>query len=202
MILTLGQFILILSILRFSPYVVSSLFGKTQPKRFTWFLFALLSLLLYVNGFLHGQGESLNIILGNLIGCGLIFFISLKKGVGHLPHLILWIIFSISLLYASLQSYVSPLLFNLACISMSIIGFSGTFNKTYLNPQSEDKLSWVFYFISCLLNLFTLTSFEFESVVYPVYLFSTSVIMIYLIFISKNINLSALKRILLFYKIR
>lgn len=202
MIFTLGHLILVLSILRFTPYVLSSVFGKTRPKRFTWFLFALLSLLLYINGFLHGEGESLYIVLGNLIGCSLIFVLSLKKGVGPVPNLIIWIVFSISLLYASINAYVSSTIFNLACISMSLIGFSGTFKKAYDDPQSEDKISWIFYFISSLLNLFTLNSFQFESILYPIYLFSTSVVMIYIIYISKNINLNSVKKILLFYKIR
>ena len=198
MLFTLGHLILVLSILRFTPYVLSTVFGKTRPNRFTWFLFALLSFLLYTNGFLHSQGESLNIILGNLIGCSLIFFLSLKKGVGSVPNIIIWIVFSISFLYSSMNSYISSTIFNLVCISMSLIGFSGTFKKAYDDPQSEDKISWIFYFISCLLNLFTLNSFEFESLIYPLYLFSTSIIMIYLIYISKNINLNTVKKILLF----
>jgi glucose uptake protein GlcU len=53
-------------------------------------------------------------------------------------------------------------------VIVAIIGSIPTILKAYKNPESEDKITWLFWSLGAIFNLFAIKSWTYEISFYPI----------------------------------
>jgi hypothetical protein len=183
------------SIVCFFPYIVTTLKGKTQPNRATWWIWAINGSILCIGNYSAGASDTLWALAAPVIFQLFIALLSLKFGEGG------WNRFDRSCLLGVGASFILWYIFKAALIAIFIpliIDFLGalpTVKKSYFNPESEDVYTWLFYTIGGFFNILAITSWSFEIAITPLYVFTIDLLI--LIFITRN----KIKNVLKFAKI-
>lgn len=174
----------IFSLLGFVPYIITICQGKTQPNRASWSIWAALGIVLAVSNYDANAKETMW-LLSSYAFCQLIIAVlSIKYGEGG------WNIFDRTcLLGAGLsiilwQLFDSPSLAIFICIAIDSLGALPTIKKSYYQPETEDLLSWMMFWIAGTFNLCALDRLSIVSA-QPIYLFSFNSIVIILLFFPK-----------------
>jgi len=165
----------------FVPYIYSTIKGKTRPNRATWWIWAVLALIIATSYHSVGAGDTIWVTISFFIGPLAIALLSIKHGeggwnrfdgaclVGAGIGIALWVVFN------------APLAALLLTIAIDGLGLLPTIRKSIIRPESEDRLSWTLFFSASVLNLVALDSWAFELAVYPVYIFLLEGTMMYLL---------------------
>lgn len=174
----IGKIAGLIALAGFIPYTISILQGKTQPNRVTWWIWTVIGLLLCASYYSSGSGEAIWVPISYVIGPLIAAILSLKYGYGTVDK------FDLACLLAAAISLLlwwvsgSALLTLLINIAIDLFGAMPTIKKTYHEPKSESQVAWSFFLAGNTLNLAALSSWEFSHSVYPLYLFSISVIVV------------------------
>lgn len=94
--------------------------------------------------------------------------------IGSLFSILLWIIFS---------NPVIALVTSLAVDSFAIIP---TVKKSYLRPEGEDFWAWFGTGLADSLNFFAVEKFTFAILIYPIYMLTSDLIIVSILFIKKK----------------
>lgn len=179
-----GIFAGIFSLLGFVPYIITICQGKTQPNRASWSIWAALGIVLAVSNYDANAKETMW-LLSSYAFCQLIIAIlSIKCGEGG------WNIFDRTCLLGAgisiilWQLFDSPSLAIFICIAIDSLGALPTIKKSYYQPETEDLLSWMMFWIAGTFNLCALDGLSIVSA-QPIYLFSFNSIVIILLFFPK-----------------
>ena len=155
--------------------------GDFRPQRMTRFLIFLITLLFVGTLFAQGDRNGIFIALAQLFGGGIIFLLSIKKGIGGYGKLDFIVLF---LTIASLvvwKTTDNPTLGLFMSIFTDIIAFTPTIIKTWQLPHTEE---WKFYMSDVVASFFSILSiqmYSMENLVFPIYIFcinTLSVVMI------------------------
>lgn len=167
---------LVVSVAANIPYVIDTIKGRAKPERISWLLWTLLGLTYYFSA-VFADGATW-FTFGELIGPGLIFLLALKFGVGGRSKFDLYSL-SVALVAFSLLFVFDNVLIGLAlALIVDGIGAMLTIRKLRIDPTSESRVFWAMGVLSALLALISLTRYNLETVIFPVYvlLFSSSVL--------------------------
>ncbi|MDZ8054527.1 MAG: hypothetical protein RMX68_002735 [Aulosira sp. ZfuVER01] len=171
-----------LSLLGFLPYLVSIYQRKTRPNRTTWWIWAIVGLILCSSYYSSGAVNTIWVPVCSAIGHLAIAIVALKYGEGG------WnrfdrgclIIAGISLLLW--WQFSSPIIALLINIGIDFLGALPTIRKSYYQPHTEDPLTWTIFLSAHTLNLLALKNWSFALSAYPLYLFfSTATIVIFIL---------------------
>lgn len=181
----LGWSAAVFSILGYIPFVIAILRKENpvRPNRATWFIWALVSGIIFVSYYEAGARETAVVPFFYAIGSSAIALLSLKYGVGG------WTPFDRKCLYAAGASLVlwvafgSPLIALLTNTAVDIIGGLPTVKKSYHNPDSEDRLTWMFFFLGAAMNVFAIREWTFIIAFYPVAIMALIVVIFTLVVI-------------------
>ena len=158
-------------LLGFVPYLIALRQGKTRPNRATWWIWAIVGLILVVSYRSSGASNTIWVPVSATVCHITIAIASLRYGEGG------WNRFDRTCLLGAgislffwwqLKSSLIALSINIA---IDFLGALPTIRKSYHEPETEDLLSWMLFLAASTLNLFAIENWSFELFAYPFYLF-------------------------------
>lgn len=181
---TIGIIAGVLAIAGYIPYIYTTIKGKTQPNKATWFIWTLVGGLLAFSYMAEGDAHAIWLPLGYFLGPLITAILSLRYGYAT------WTKIDVICIIAALISIIPWVLSKDATMTLLfnvLIDASGaipTIIKTYREPETEDLTAWVVFFVANTLQLFAISNWLNWSVTYPIYLFFLAGIMV--LFIVKG----------------
>ena len=167
---TLGIIAGILALGGYIPYIYTTIKGSNRPNKATWFIWTLVGGLLAFSYMSAGDKNAIWVPLGYFIGPLIVAILSMRYGYSE------WTKFDTFCVVAAVISLVPWFLSNDATITLLInvmidaTGALPTIIKTYREPESEDFVSWLIFFIANTLEVIAISNWDL-SAVYPFYLF-------------------------------
>jgi hypothetical protein len=160
----------ILAIVAVIPYIYGVFTSTVRPERASWFVWTALIAVSLVSQIAAGGGESLGLVVGDLIATVIVLAVSLFKGTGGLTRFDLscLVLAAIGIIVWQISS--QPIVAIVAVVFADMIGSLPTIRKAYNDPASE---LWITYFITtvaALLAVIAVGRWAFVLLVYPVYI--------------------------------
>lgn len=167
---TFGLIASIITIIAYVPYINDIFKNKTRPHFFSWFVWTILTAIVFLSQLFEGGGAGSWFLGVTVIVCLFISVLSLKRGtkdiqpidwicmIGALVSIVFWIITK------------TPLLSVIIVTTIDILAFFPTIRKSYYNPYQE---TIVFYFLNITKFIFGVLALEKYSLIttlYPSYL--------------------------------
>lgn len=149
------------------PYILDTIKGKAKPERISWLLWTLLGLTYYFSA-LFADGAKL-FTFGELVGPGIIFILALKYGVGGKSKFDLISLTIALVAFSFLFVFDGVLIGLLLALVVDGIGAMLTLRKLFIDPSSESRSFWALGAIASVLALASLTVYNLETVLFPVY---------------------------------
>jgi hypothetical protein len=164
--------------LYFVPYIISILKGKTRPNRASWWIWVTLGVFLCIFYDNSEPGTTLWALAAPVIGQLIIAILSLKYGEGGWSRFDRFCLagagISLILRWQSNSDFAAMIFL----IAIDILAALPTIKKSYLEPETEDLLTWSLYSIGSLLNLFTINIWSIEKATWPLYVFFVNTIIV------------------------
>ena len=177
----------IIALLAYVVYIISIFKGGSKPNRATWWIWAFMGIVLAISYHSSGAVNTIWVPYVEFIGPLSIALLSIKYGEGGLNNktdlvclvgavfsIILWIIFN---------NPVVALVTNLVITSFAV---TPTIKKSYLRPEGEDFWAWFGTGVADSLNMFAVEKFTFAILVYPIYMFISDFIIIFILLLRKK----------------
>ena len=165
----------------FWPYIRAIVLRETKPAKSSWVVWCLLDLIVFVTmwkqGVLNGQ------ILGAVLGSGIIVALALKFGekgwtlqdkicfAGAAFGIVLWYLFD------------SPFLAMMMSLAIIFWAAIPTFVSAWKNPESENKMAWTLFWLSCVAAMFAIPSWTWADAAQPITFLIIESVMMYLLFV-------------------
>lgn len=148
---------LILGTISYFFYVKDILVGKTKPHAFSWLVWGLLGLTVWLIQVAEQSGPGAWGFAYSAIACTLVFLLALKKGERNIVF-IDWIFLAGALLAYFLWLFTEQALPSIILLSLiDAIGYLPTFRKSYHKPFEETASM---YWLSMIKNIFTLLALD------------------------------------------
>ncbi len=170
-------------VIAYLPYVLSIIKKKTRPHPVSWVLWALIggvTLFLYLR---IGAHETVPLAVLNFILPLAIAIVSVrywKGGLSRFDKICLALSLAAVIIYAVTHDATLALSFNLVG---DFFAFLPTLKKAYLDPASEDGLTWILIFIgNCLSLAAAFARPSYGILIFPAYLTFFSILMCVFIF--------------------
>lgn len=181
---TLGFFAGILFIVGFFPYINAIARGKARPAKVSWLIWISTDLITFAamiaSGTLNGQ------MIGVITGGTMVTVLALLKGergwsridrfclAGAVIGIVLWAISG------------DP---DVAIVLIGAVGFLGsipTFVSAWKNPDSENRLAWTIFWLSCVCAVLAIPKLTIADAVQPLIFFVIESVMMYILYIRKR----------------
>lgn len=159
-----------LSFLAFVPYVLSTLQGKNRPNRATWIIWTAVGVSLLASYAASGARETVWVAAANLLAFLFVLALSVKYGVGGWKVLDVCCLIGAALGFLLWWWFDSPLPTLYSGLFIDLVGAVPTLVKAWKEPESEDLLAWVLFFIANALNLLAIKEWSVVMASYPVYM--------------------------------
>lgn len=186
MLAVLGIFSGILSISGYFPYIRDVLKRKTYPERASWLIWAVLTVIAFASQLAKGASNSL--WLPGLETCGLItvLLLSIPFGTGGLTKKDI-----IALCFAGIGLVLwyftkEPAVALYIIIAIDMIGTILTFQKAYVDPESETLSTWIMVAIAGILAMLATGTWNIILLSYPLYIFLANAAIAIAILLGKN----------------
>jgi len=176
----------VIAFVAFIPYVVSILKGETKPQRATFAIWSVIGLIIFFSYLASGARETVWTALAYAIVQIGIFGLSFKYGMGGFSKLDMICIGGAVLGIVGWITTKDPAIALYLSIFSEFLGYVPLFKKSYLHPRTENTLSWVIGLVASCLNVFALTSTQFNVVLYPVYVVLCDGLVVSLLVFSKH----------------
>lgn len=158
-----------LALLSMIPYVAAILRGETKPSLTTWAIWTVAGSMVAATYMASGATHTWWLAGAYVINPLVVTVLSLKYGVrasepldwiclaGALSSLVPWLV------------YDSPVIALYMNILVDLLGALPTLKKSFLRPESENRLSWLMTFVAAGFNVLAIELWEPAIFVYPVY---------------------------------
>ena len=157
-----------LALAAYVPYVIAILRKETRPSRASWFIWAIMAVLLVVSSFSAGARDTLWVAVSFTIGAVTVAILALKYGIRVWTRLDTVCSLCAGTGIALLVISRSPLPTLLLSIAVMLFGAMPTLRKTLHNPSEENRAAWALFGLSCVVNLFAVEKWEFVIWSFPV----------------------------------
>jgi len=162
--------------------------GGAKPHRTTRFIIVVIALIITTSLFAQHNATTIYLSGADLIGCTIIFLLTLKHGMGGWAKTdiicLLIALFGIYL-WVTTSNPVFALYF---AIGADFIGMVPTFIKTYHYPKTEYWLAYAICVPAAILNICANKTFNFAILAFPVYAIIINSIMVAMICRKSNNN--------------
>ena len=145
------------TLLAFGTYIWSILKGPTKPKRATWWIWTMNSVLLLTSYRAEGAQETVWLAVAYTLGCITVALFTIKRGAGGWSQLDRFC-FGSAIIAAALWVIIGPLATFITTLVIDLCGVMPTIYGSYHDPEDEDKLSWVLWFVGGLVSLMAVES--------------------------------------------
>lgn len=162
----------VLSALAYLPYIMDTLSGATRPKRASWLIWSVLSLIAFCSQIYEGASYSLWFAGAQMSGTVIVFVISIWRGSGDLTRKgDLWALAAAALGLA-LWYQTSNAAYALSItIGISLLGGILTVIKAHRAPGTETMVTWGLSFVAATCAILAVGSLDWLLLAYPTYLF-------------------------------
>ncbi len=167
-----------LSLLGFVRYLVSINQGKARPSRVTWWIWAIVGLVLCFSYYSSGAVDTIWVPASLAIGPLTIAIFALKYGEGGWNRYDQGCLLSAGASLLLWWWFDSPIIALLINIVIDFLGALPTLRKSYYQPHTEDILTWSIFLTANTLNLFAINDWSFALCAYPFYLFCNTVVIV------------------------
>lgn len=167
-------------------YFVSIVRGESKPNRTTWWIWAIMGAILALSYYFTGARNTMWAATAEFLGPFTVAVLSLRYGegglkdkrdltcmVGAVLSIVLWILTDDPLI-----ALVSGLLVDTFAIVPTIV-------KSYLRSEDEDFGAWFGTWVSDGMNMFAVESLRFGILVYPIYMFVSTSIVVAILFVKR-----------------
>jgi hypothetical protein len=151
------------------PYIRDTLRGKTRPHRGTWLIWATLATVVVLSQRADGGSWSLIMVATTAVLTGVIFVLSIRRGVGGLTARELVMIAIAGAGVAGWLIADEPVLATVCVVVADLIGAAMMVPKTYRDPGSETLVTFALASVSGALAAGAVGAFDASLLLYPVY---------------------------------
>lgn len=167
------------------PYIASILKGKTSPNRMSWFLWAVVGILILTTYHeLDGKAAFFLALTGAI--CQMtVALLSIKYGSGGtstVDRICLTLVILTCLIWWLTKSAFYPYVL---AVFIDFLAIVPTMRKTYHKPDGEDLWAWIIWAIAALCAVLAIQTWTWAEALLPVYLLSAEIIMVLLILRGK-----------------
>ncbi|HEV2412825.1 MAG TPA: hypothetical protein VGS28_03395 [Candidatus Saccharimonadales bacterium] len=178
----------VLSCVGYIPYIRDILRSKARPERATWLIWSVLSLIAFFAQLNKGATQSLWFTGFNFLTTGLIFSLSIKRGIGGLARRDI-----IGLLTAAIGLALWYLTGNalyalIVTIAVDTVGSILTILKTYDHPWTETYTVWVLDGLASILAVISVGRLDYTLMLYPFVLFVSNFIIVGTIYTGRHLK--------------
>ncbi len=182
----------LISIAGYLPYITDIIKGKSKPNRVTWLIWSILGTVLCFTSFELSDYDWMTICVPivYMIGPSTVAILSYWYGEGGTSKFDIFCFIS-AFIGLGLWLFLDMIILALwLSILIDGVGALPTIRKSYLNPQSESLMGWAAFALASALN-FGVMFHRFDgtesihSLVYPLYLFLISIIILGVMLNSK-----------------
>jgi hypothetical protein len=168
------------------PYIRDILRGSTRPQRATWTIWTTLSLVVLASQWASGATWSLALTIGQVVSCGAIFVLAMRRGVGGVSPVELALLGIAALGIAGWQIADDPIVATCAVVVADIIGVALMLPKTYRDPGSETLATFAIGVVSTLCALAAVDSTSPALLIYPLYILVADAAVVAVIFLRRR----------------
>jgi hypothetical protein len=151
------------------PYIRDTLRGTTRPHRGTWLIWATLATVVVLSQHADGGSWSLIMVATTAVLTGLIFVLSIRRGVGGLTARELVMIAIAGGGVAGWLIADEPVVATVCVVLADLIGAAMMVPKTYRDPGSETLVTFALASVSGALAAGAVGAFDVSLLLYPVY---------------------------------
>jgi hypothetical protein len=153
------------------PYILAIYRGRVRPHRFTWLIWLLAKSLIFATQYEEAARWSLTLSAVGVVAAGIVFVLSLKRGVGG-TSIYDWAALSLSLLSLGAWIATQDALYGLFfAIAADAIGTILTVGKTYRLRGTESTLAWGMAAVASFLSLLAVEAYTIGQTAFPLYAF-------------------------------
>lgn len=156
----LGQIAGILAVVQAIPYIIGILRGKTKPARASYAIWSVMQVISMVSYIASGATDTKWVPIVLAFSAIAIFALSFKYGMGGLSKLDITCLGIAAVAIILWITTNDPALAVYASLIASTIAFIPVIKKSYVQPGTENTLSWTLYTASALFNVFALSTLD------------------------------------------
>ena len=176
----------VLTLIGYLPYIYDTIKGKTKPHVYSWFLWALVTFIIFALQVLGKAGVGALVTLATAILCLTIFILGLKSGKKDITNFDT-ATFVISLIAIGVWVFAKqPVASVILLTTINTLANFPTIRKSWGKPYSETLLTWELGAVRNLLGIVALESYSVLTWLYPVSSFVVNVIVSSLLIIRRN----------------
>lgn len=158
------------------PYIRDILRHKTRPNSISWLGWTVLLSIGAAAQLKEGASFSVMLLLGDIIGTGIVFLLSLKYGVAKYT-----LFDKLSFIFGFLAIALwiitkNPLTALILSVLADFIVSLPTVKKSFSNPMSETPSAFFMFALAAFLGLISTTKFDVANLLFPTYLFAINII--------------------------
>ncbi len=166
-----GYITLIIATVSYIIYFADIAHGKTKPHAFSWLVWALLGLTVWLIQVAEQAGPGAWVFGYSAIAGVAIFLFTLKKGERQIA-LVDWVFLGGAIISYLLWLVTDQALLSIILLSLiDVLGYLPTFRKSYLKPFEETASMYWLSLIKNFLTILALNHFSIVTVLYPATLF-------------------------------
>jgi len=170
MVAVFGVLAGILQLVAGLPYIRDILRGSTTPQRSTWTIWTTLSFVVLASQWASGATWSLALTIGQVLSCGAIFVLALRRGVGGVSTIEIALLGIAALGIVGWQIADDPVVATCSVVVADLIGVALMLPKTYREPDSETVSTFAIGVVSTLCALIAVNSTDASLWIYPIYI--------------------------------
>lgn len=189
MMALLGGFSLIVTAIVYLVYIPSIFKGRTQPHIFSWFIYTVITTMIFIIQVQAGAGAGSWATGATAAACLIIFILSFRHGTRDITR---DDVVALGLSITAIIAWVitdTPLYSLLFVLTAEVLGFYPTFRKTYVAPYSEPLTA---YLLSALKYVFAIPAtqdYNFYTMTGPVFYLVTYLAFVVLIYYRRKVVL-------------
>ena len=163
-----GTFAVVLIFVGYFPYIRDIYLWKTKPHMYTWFIWALLTGIIFLFQYWNGGGLWSFVTLGAALICFYIFVLSFKywtRDVTISDKIFLYISLFIGIVWFFTSD---PLITVILLCCADVFGFVPTIRKSWSDPYGETLSSYSINTIRFVFAIYALSEYNLITLSYPV----------------------------------
>lgn len=166
----IGYFSLLISTISYVIYIRDIIRGKTKPHAFSWLVWSILGLSVFVIQTTEGAGPGAWVNGYAGLSCAFIFLLTLKFGERNIVKADWLFLMSASLAYLLWLVTKQALLSIVLLTTIDFFGFLPTYRKSYHKPWEETANMYWLSAVKYAVSLFAISTLSLVNVFYPIVL--------------------------------
>lgn len=168
------------------PYIYKIIRGEVQPHAYTWFVWSIVSLVIFFGQLVKGAGVGVIPTAASEVFTIIIFILSLRygfKGITKTDTIFL-VVALVGLIPWALTK--DPTLSVITVVGIDLVAFIPTLRKTWAQPKTEAPILYIMNVIRHSLSLFSLEAYNIATTLHSISMITTNTLMTIFIAASRR----------------